>query len=374
MTEKTSINVFIPKNNNIFVAIVAVLALFSVVLYAFPATFVFLFNNILGNLLLALGVIGVGYFDFRWALGLAAIFVILYQAFSLSKRSLGREGFTEWSSKLKTDFANFENTHNPNFQFDVNIIQKQASPEEVEYLIKNNKWPWSDSVKAMYKDAIMRNSVISMDPGVAMDVAQTIYNETAVKEMLSWNSKEGAFLLTGVTIGHTKGLPDNINNILRCGLPDGVTGNAVMEKIVNVGYDGINGSMIQNISQVSNADIPGLVPGFKFLKSECNPCLALDDPANYSCPFSLNVGDGGEVSTIWKNLWGLAGSSTEKEKEKEKKKVFPILNELKNELNKASSMLNASGSGNVIVEDAVSPPEDLDLNDSVESSYLNSNM
>ena len=144
MTEKTSINVFIPKNNNIFVAIVAVLALFSVVLYAFPAAFVFLFNNILGNLLLALGVIGVGYFDFRWALGLAAIFVILYQAFSLSKRSLGREGFTEWSSKLKTDFANFENTHNPNFQFDVNIIQKQASPEEVEYLIKNNKWPWSD--------------------------------------------------------------------------------------------------------------------------------------------------------------------------------------------------------------------------------------
>ena len=539
MTEKTSINVFIPKNNNIFVAIVAVLALFSVVLYAFPAAFVFLFNNILGNLLLALGVIGVGYFDFRWAVGLAAIFVILYQAFSLSKSGSGKakqqspfglkEGFdgscktgcvapTEatgncqvsadkktlicpwdckypgsgsgycsyntdcasctprgtfvnpdnnvlpdmshgicsdgttykiddagtncpgyqnnvlpdmshgicsdgttykiddagtncpsqsssngssssssssggtsgnknnvipstsgtglWSSKLKTDFANFENTHNPNFQFDMNIIQKQASPEEVEYLIKNNKWPWSDSVKAMYKDAIMRNSVISMDPGVAMDVAQTIYNETAVKEMLSWNSKEGAFLLTGVTIGHTKGLPDNVNNILRCGLPDGVTGNAVMEKIVNVGYDGINGSMIQNISRVSNADIPGLVPGFKFLKSECNPCLALDDPANYSCPFSLNVGDGGEVSTIWKNLWGLAGSSTEKEKEKEKekKKVFPILNELKNELNKASSMLNASGSGNVILEDAVSPPEDLDLNDSVESPYLNSNM
>lgn len=530
MTEKTSINVFIPKNNNIFVAIVAVLALFSVVLYAFPAAFVFLFNDILGNLLLLLGVIGVGYFDFRWGVGLAAIFVILYQAFSLSKSGSGKEGFdgscktgcvapTEatgncqvsadkktlicpwdckypgsgsgycsydtdcasctprgtfvnpdnnvlpdmshgicsdgttykiddagtncpgyqnnvlpdmshgicsdgttykiddagtncpsqpssngssssssssgntsgntsgnknnvipattgtgsWSPKLQADFANFENTHNPNFQFDMNIIQKQASPEEVEYLIKNNKWPWSDSVKAMYKDAIMRNSVISMDPGVAMDVAQTIYNETAVKEMLSWNSKEGAFLLTGVTIGHTKGLPDNVNNILRCGLPDGVTGNAVMEKIVNVGYDGINGSMIQNISRVSNADIPGLVPGFKFLKSECNPCLALDDPANYSCPFSLNVGDGGEVSTIWKNLWGLAGSSTDSDSKKNKKD-FPLLNELKNELNKASSVLNASVGGNIIVDDAVSPPEDLDLNDSVESPYLNSNM
>jgi len=378
MTEKMNINVFIPKNNNIFVAIVAVLVLFSVVLYAFPSTFVFLFNDILGNLLLALGVIGVGYVDFRWGVGLAAIFVILYQAFSLSK-SHGREGFTEWSSQLQADFINFENTHNPNFQFDMNIIQKQASPEEVEYLIKNNKWPWSDSVKAMYKDAIMRNSTISMDPGVAMDVAQTIYNETAVKQMLSWNTKEGAFLLTGVTVGHTEGLPDNINNIVRCGLSDSNgDGGAVMEKVTNIGYDGINGSMTQNISQVSNADIPGLVPGFKFLKDECNPCVALDDPANYSCPFSLNVGDGGEVSTIWKDLWGLVsgnGSSNNGGSKKPNKKEFPILTELKNELNKASSMLNMSSSGNPIVyEDAVSPPEDLALNDAVESPYLNSNM
>jgi hypothetical protein len=378
MTEKMNINVFIPKNNNIFVAIVAVLVLFSVVLYAFPSTFVFLFNDILGNLLLALGVIGVGYVDFRWGVGLAAIFVILYQAFSLSK-SHGREGFTEWSSQLQADFINFENTHNPNFQFDMNIIQKQASPEEVEYLIKNNKWPWSDSVKAMYKDAIMRNSTISMDPGVAMDVAQTIYNETAVKQMLSWNTKEGAFLLTGVTVGHTEGLPDNINNIVRCGLSDSNgDGGAVMEKVTNIGYDGINGSMTQNISQVSNADIPGLVPGFKFLKDECNPCVALDDPANYSCPFSLNVGDGGEVSTIWKDLWGLVsgnGSSNNGGSKKPNKKEFPILTELKNELNKASSMLNMSSSGNPIVyEDAVSPPEDLALNDAVESPFLNSNM
>ena len=542
MTEKMNINVFIPKNNNIFVAIIAVFLVFSLVLYAFPAAFVFLFSNILGNLLLLLGVIGVGYFDFRWGVGLAAIFVILYQAFSLSKaegrlsnaegrlsNAEGRlsngkkEGFdsscktgcvapTEptgncqvspdkqtlicpwdckypgissgycsydtdcssctpfgtfvnpdnkipdpihghcwdgtikideagtncpppppknpnddtacgsiygccpdgvsgalgpnaygcvgssssigtsgnknnvipatntgtgtgsWSPKLQADFANFEKTYNPNFQFDMNIIQKQASPEEVEYLIKNNKWPWSDSVKAMYKDAIMRNSTISMDPGVALDVAQTIYNETAVKEMLSWNTKEGAFLLTGVVVGHTKGLPDNVNNIVRCGLSNSNSdgGNAIMEKITNVGYDGINGSMIQNIAPVSDADIPKLVPGFKFLKGECNPCGALDDPANYSCPFSLNVGDGGEVSTIWKNLWGLQGSSASGSSNK---KQFPLLNELKNELNKASAVLNAGVGGTMIVpEDAVSAPDDLQLNDVVESPYLNSNL
>jgi len=376
MNRKLNINVFVAKNNSFFVAVIAIFLLFSLVLYAFPSLFVFLFGNILGNLLLILGVVGLGYFDVRWAIGLGAIFVILYQAYSLSSGSLKVEGFEAWSPQLKADFVKFENTYNPNFQFDLNIVQKQASPEEVEYLIKNNKWPWSDSVKSMYKDAIMRNSVISMDPGVALDVAQTIYNEKAVKEMLSWNSKEGAFLLSGVTIGHTEGLPDNVNNIVRCGTGDS-SGVPVMEKIVNVGYDGINGSMIQNISVVPDADIPGLVPGFKFLKGACNPCLALNDPPDYSCPFSLNVGDGGGVSTIWQNLWGLDGLVSSGSS---KKNQFPLLNELKNELNKAADTLGSSSSadstlGNVVVPEYSAGNEEYDNNDvNVESPFLNSNL
>jgi hypothetical protein len=150
-----------------------------------------------------------------------------------------------------------------------------------------------------------------------------------------------------------------------------------MEKITNIGYDGINGTMTQNFAPVSNADIPKLVPGFKFLKGVCNPCVALDDPANYSCPFSLNVGDGGGVSAIWKNLWGLDGSSISESGvgSHSKKKEFPLLNELKNELNKASLVLNANVSGNAIVyKDAVLTPEALHNNDSVESPYLNSNL
>jgi hypothetical protein len=111
-----------------------------------------------------------------------------------------------------------------------------------------------------------------------------------------------------------------------------------MEKIVNTGYDGINGSVIQNITQVSNADIPGLVAGFKFLKNECNPCTALNNPADYSCPFSLNVGDGGGVSAIWNNLWGLTSDSSASAANK--KKQFPLLTELRNELNNAGDILN----------------------------------
>jgi hypothetical protein len=352
MLKKFNINVFVPKNNSLFVAIISIFLLFSLVLYAYPSTFLFLFNNILGNLLLALSVIGLGFFDIRWAIGLAAIFVILYQATHIAghksskpttfgQPTVLKEGFDQWSTQLKEDFIKFEDTFNPNYQFDINIIQKQASPEEVEYLLINNKWLWSEDVKAMYKEAIMQNSTTSIDPGIALEVAQTIYNETAIKELMSWNTKEGSFLLTGVTIGHTDGMADNLNNIVRCGTSTESSngdGSAVMEKIVNTGYDGINGSVVQNITPVSNADIPGLVAGFKFLKNECNPCTALNNPADYSCPFSLNVGDGGGVSAIWNNLWGLTSDSSSSAANK--KKQFPLLTELRNELNNAGVILN----------------------------------
>jgi len=384
------INKFILKNNTLYIAIIAIFLLISLSIYSFPSLFNFLFNNILGNLLLILVVICFGYFDLRWAIGLGILFIILYQVNHLSPK---KEGFTEWSQTLKDDFIQFEKTYNPNLQFDINIIQKQASPEEVEYLLQNNKWEWSDTVKTLYRDFIMTNLPTSMDPDVALDIAQTVYNETAVKELMSWNTKEGIFLLTGATIGHTEGLPDNLNNIVRCGFGTDasgntdINGNAIMEKIVNVGYDGINGSMIKNITPVADADLPGLVPGFKFLKGACNPCVALDDPTNYSCPFSLNVGDGGQVSDIWSDLWGLvtiigdssgsgsgssAGTSV-------KKNQFPLLNELKDELNKAdilnksvetagnASSVDKQKSGVLNIDMTAETPQ-------AESSYLNSNM
>jgi len=361
MVEKTNINVYVPKNNTLFIAVIAIFMLFSIVLYTYPSVFVFLFGNILGNVVLAVIVLAVAYVDARWAIGFAALFIILYQAYSLSNKKV-KEGFEEWSPQLKSDFMIYEKTNNPNFQFDINVIQKQASPQEVEYLIKNNKWPWSDDIKKMYKEAIMTKSITSIDPGVALDIAQTIYNEAAVKKLLSWNTKEGDFLLTGVTVGHTKGLPDNVNNIVRCG------SNGEMEKITNIGYDGINGSMIKNVSPVANSDIPSVVAGFKFLKGDCNPCGALEDPANYSCPFSLNVGDGGNVSSIWANLWGL------REKEDEKKE-FPILLELKKEINNATELLiPRSNSNNINISESEEGVHliSMDHND-VESPYLNSN-
>jgi hypothetical protein len=63
--------------------------------------------------------------------------------------------------------------------------------------------------------------------------------------------------------------------------------------------------MEKKITDVANSDIPELVTGFSFINGECNPCLPLEATPNYSCPFKLNIGNGTEVSEIWKNLWNL---------------------------------------------------------------------
>lgn len=220
-----------------------------------------------------------------------------------------KEGFT-WSAQTIQAFKKYENTFNPTYSFDLNTLQNQVSDHDVNYLLENNKWYWSDETKQLYIDAISSNTSISIDPSIALDQAQTIYNENAIKQMLAWNTKEGHFLLYGVTIGNTKGLPDNINNIIRCGTSSSSSSsnnnsnnNPTLEKITHIGYDGINGNIIKQITPIENQNIEQQVPGFKFLNGPCNPCTPLNNPQDYSCPFAINVGDGWEVSSIWKKMW-----------------------------------------------------------------------
>jgi hypothetical protein len=240
--------------------------------------------------------------DWRSAIGFFALFLLLYRSLSLSFSNNPREGFHQWSDDLKNRFLKFQASFNPSFQFDLRIVQQQASPKEAEYLLKHNKWPWTKETETLYRKAVLTTSITSLDPGVATDIAKTIYNEAAVKELLSWNTKEGQFLLMGVTVGNGSndgaiGLPANWNNTVRC--------NAAgqMQKNTVIGYDGVNGALVENKEPVKDADLPTVVPGFKFIAGECNPCGALS--GDFSCPFSLNVGDGGDISTIWKKLWGI---------------------------------------------------------------------
>ena len=367
------LNSYISKNNSLFISIIFIFTLFGVIMFLNPKVIVFMFDTFLGNLLLILCVIGVGVFDIKYAIGMTSIFIILYQAFHIaiaSSSSKNREGFTfdfggGWSDKLKADFVQFQKTINPNVVFDMNIIPKQASSNEAQNLLKTGHWQWSPEVKKVYLDAIAHNTIISSDPNGSMDKAQTIYNETAIKEILSWNAKEGVFLLDGVVVGHTADMPADVNNVVKCSTND--SGDITMKKIEYTGYNSVSGGMKSTITPVSNSMLPTIVNGFKFLNGECNPCVALNDPHNYSCPFSINTGNGDNVSSIWDMLWKKtvdgsynSGSYNSESSNSDKantdsspqtvnsydvfldKSKFPLLNELKDEVLLGSSFVNVN--------------------------------
>jgi hypothetical protein len=354
------INIYLPKNNTILITIISIFIAFVTVLYLKPEFFVFAFHTILGNLIIACGLIGIGFLDKYLGVGLGLLLLIIYLSSKLDSKSNSdgkkgqgqgqgqqgeeqgeqggkkqvKEAFNnpDWPQQIIDDFKKFQESRNPNVQYDIKIIQKQATLDEVNQLFETGKWPWSEQIRQLYLKSIANSSNISIDPGNALSDAQSIYNENAIKEVLAWGSKEGVFLIHGATIGHPKGMPENINNMVRCGTAK--DGSNVMQKIEYLGYNGLNGSMDKNVVELKNAEIPKEVAGFSFIKSECNPCVALNDVPDYSCPFSINTGNGTEISDIWKNLWGLSGDS---ENTSTKKNDFPILSKLRDELNKASS-------------------------------------
>lgn len=313
---------------SVYIIFVLVFILIGFTLFFAPSTFLFLFSTILGNLLLIVTVFLLGFFDIPFAFGLGIIFIILFLVLRVKKDNLvGKEKFLSgipqyqigynsvgsWPPELVREFLNFQSVHNPDIFFDMDLIQQQATADDVKIFLKNGSWPWSKEVQRMYRDAIAINSYISTNPGASLYDAQTVYNENAIKQLLSWNSKEGDFLLGGVTIGHPKSMPKNINNTIRCvANPEKET---VMHKKVYTGYNGINGVMSYHTSVVENQDIPDAVPGFSFLNGVCNPCNPLNSPPDYSCPFIIDTGNGTEISEIWENLWNIDGLEKEKEKE-----------------------------------------------------------
>lgn len=374
------VNIFIPMKsggsvNTLYVSIVSVFIIFSLVIYLKPELFLSIFGTLLGNIVLLGIVLGLSFHHMKSAFAVGLFFFMLILVVRRSNiqkitdldLNLGvgvkKEGFTNpsvdnnnsgtlvgtsgnsiangWSSTLVNEFIKFQKGLNPEVTYDMDIVQKQATPDEVSYLFKNNKWPWSDKVQTLYKEAIAQNSFQSVDPGISMINAQQIYNETAMKEMLSYNTKEGTFLLYGATVGHNKNLPDNINNTIMCST--NAKGDSILEKIVYNGYDSIYGNLNTTVTEIDYNDLPNQVNGFKFLGAPCNPCVALKSRPEYTCPFALNTGNGYDVSPIWQMLWNITpesvttattttttstNSSTDTTTTN-----FPILSQLKNEIN-----------------------------------------
>ena len=247
------------------------------------------------------------------------VVIIMYRFLQLSKPN--KEGFV-WSPDSTTNFLQLQNTINKNVIFDPIQIQKQSSQEEVDYFLQNGMWPWSQEVQDLYSKMLDKNPYVRTYPADAIKSARTIYNQNAILQIISWQNKEGSFLINGVEVndnsknpledlpsgfgnfGYSSGLTVNRNNpIIRCKVnPEGK--NMTLEKRTYTGKDGITGLQTKDISDVDYNDLEQIIPGFKFTNGPCNPCVALNSPPDYSCPFTLKLKNkSAATSSVWDYLW-----------------------------------------------------------------------
>lgn len=232
------------------------------------------------------------------------VVIILFNSFIKTGVRIGfQNNKSNWSPELISRFNIYQTTMNNNTnQFNLDILQRQASPEEVEEYLKTGFWTWPDDLQQLYMEYIWSNPIIKIQPQYALNYAMKLYNQTAARELLAWNAKEGKFLLYGGDLGVSDGMPKNVHNSIRC---SNEMNNPQMEKTVYTGMNLWNGQMNSTTTIVNPEDIPKEMPGFSFVKDSCNPCMAFDSPPNYSCPFRLNVNGDNEISEPWKKIWNM---------------------------------------------------------------------
>ena len=283
------------KNKKYYLLYILFFLFIFLLLYLFPFFINKLFTSFFGLLFLLFLIFIINLYNSSISFGFLMIIIIISISIYLSDK---KEGFdNRWSPELIKKFLNYQNLHNPNYIYDVNIIQQQVTPEEVEKYFKTGYWTWTPQIEKIYLQMIQRNNNISFNPPSAIEKAKQIYNKKAITDLLAWNTKEGQFIINGAIIGHNENLPQNINNLLQCNKD----GNMV--KIIKKDIPIQPQYMIENKTNVKPEEIPSLLPGFKFLEEPCNPCSK--DGLNYNCKFSLDIGDQGTISPIWAYLWNI---------------------------------------------------------------------
>ena len=222
------------------------------------------------------------------------------------------EGFV-WSKDTVNKFNKYQETENlNNNQFNMRVLQEQASEDEVKELLRTGYWPWSQNTKKQYMEHIWQNTMLKIDPEESLDYAMKIYNETAAKKLLSWNTKEGKFLLYGLKLDNENiiGIDSDGNGITDKGkiskksvIKCSDDPKSVLQKTTVNGYNLFNGYKNTTTVNIDTKDIPKEVPGFSFVRGECNPCSPFY--SDYSCPFKLNIEGNNEISDVWKELWNV---------------------------------------------------------------------
>jgi len=306
----------IPKLKKEYIGLLSILIVIWLIIYVIPNFFILLFHTFLGNIILLIIALMTASQNKMYGIGLLLLFIMLYQFSHV--RNVGIEKFEKregWSDETINDFVIFQNTINPQIKFDLDILQTQASEEDAKYLLKNGKWSWNSEVQKLYMDLVSINPYIRNTPEDSLNTAMTIYNQSAILQALRMQTKEGRFLLSGITYGTPKsedtygydsGLVSKNDTVIKC------YNNNGKNELTKIEYVGDSGGLTANhIFKKTKLDYNKLeysVPGFKFINSPCEPCVALNNPADYSCPFNLNTQPTTQqtthnVSAVWKYLW-----------------------------------------------------------------------
>jgi hypothetical protein len=250
---------------------------------------------------------------------LVAIHVCLGNIFN-TKESFQKN---ELSPDSINNFLRLQTTLNRQTNFDIEKLSQQVTQKELDTFIKTGLWPWSQKVIDLYTDAINKNVFIRNDPKESIQYARTIYNQNAILEILSSQTKEGQFLINGIAIhnnvpnpqedlpsgfgsfGYKSGLISKLNDVIKCNI-DPYENNSHLEKTHYTGKGGIFNQQTKIVTPVDYHDLEKEIPGFTFTKQPCNPCKVFDNPSDYSCPFELNLpadNQSSGISSVWKYLW-----------------------------------------------------------------------
>ena len=145
-------NLFNYKNKTKIIGLLTILIGLWLVLYFIPEIFISLFNSFLGNIILFIIILLVFLQNKVYGLVIGIIFFLLFILSSLHK-----EKFTNHS---ELTFLNIENTINRQNIFDMDIINQQASQEELDYFNENGIWPWSDKVIKLFNELQDKNPYV----------------------------------------------------------------------------------------------------------------------------------------------------------------------------------------------------------------------
>lgn len=218
------------------------------------------------------------------------IFIILYfirhnllEPFTEKTQKTQKTQNTEWSKDLIDRFLKYQNTMSKNdYTYNLEILKQQVTPNEVEQYLKTGYWNWDNQLKNMYLEKVTSSPLVKIMPEYSLDYAMRMYTPSAIKQILAWNYKEGKFLLYG-------GKTINKNDFKCSSDPE-----PILQEIIN-----------GQPTNITNENIPNIIPGFSFINNPCNPCAALKNPMDTTCAFKLNVEGNNDISPIWAKIWNI---------------------------------------------------------------------